>query len=317
MTAAAGFTNAGTITLESIAPSSNPNHATLAVTSGVLTNAATGVLNFSPGSNVGIRILDAELFNQGTVNVERNTTFARSVTNEGVFDIAAGTTASMSGSEQTFSQAAGDLLIEGDLSFSSTATYDQSGGNLVANGTLTVTSATFNHDGGSFSGSGTAIVTDGHITFQVPTPTIPIIARRSNTLAGDIPEGQSLVVQGITAASATLTAAAGFTNAGTITLESIAVASNPSHATLAVTSGVLINAATGVLNFSPGSNQGIRILDAELFNQGTVNVDHTPSFTKPITNEGLFDIASGVTLTLSGAIQTFTQFAGTLNVTGQ
>ena len=140
LTAANGFTNAGTITLESIAASSNPSHATLAVTSGVLINAATGVLNFSPGSNVGLRILDAQLFNQGTVNVERNTTFARSVTNEGVFDIAAGTTASMSGSEQTFSQAAGDLLIEGDLSFSSSATYDQSGGSLVANGTLTVTS---------------------------------------------------------------------------------------------------------------------------------------------------------------------------------
>ena len=61
----------------------------MAVTSGVLINAATGVLNFSPGSNQGIRVLDAELFNQGTVNVERNTTFAKSVTNEGVFDIAA------------------------------------------------------------------------------------------------------------------------------------------------------------------------------------------------------------------------------------
>ena len=222
----------------------------------------------------------------------------------------------MSGSEQTFSQAAGDLLIEGDLSFSSSATYDQSGGNLVANGTLTVTSATFNHDGGSFSGVGTAIVTDGNINFEVPTPTIPVVARRSNTLAGDIPAGQSLVVQGISANNATLTAANGFTNAGTITLESIAPSSNPSHATLAVTSGVLINAATGVLNFSPGSNQGIRVLDAELFNQGTVNINRTPSFTKPITNEGLFDIVSGVTLTLSGAIQTFTQSAGTLNVNG-
>ena len=174
----------------------------MAVTSGVLINAATGVLNFSPGSNQGIRVLDAELFNQGTVNINRTPSFTKPITNEGLFDIVSGVTLTLSGAIQTFTQSAGTLNVNGAM-------------NIASGATLT-------NDGGSISG--TLLVASANLHMGPLAGPISAIVQRSSSYSGDLPAGSTLVVQGISANSATLTAAAGFTNAGTITLESIAPA---------------------------------------------------------------------------------------------
>jgi hypothetical protein len=111
-----------------------------------------------------------------------------------------------------------------------------------------------------------------------------------NTLSGDIAAAQSILVQGSDAGGhAKLTAAASFTNAGTITLESI----NQGWASdLAVTSGTLTNTGTFIVN--PGSG-GPRRITGDFLNQGSFVLD-------------------GISLSLAGA---YTQtVAGVLSETG-
>src|SRR5438876_6300030 len=76
--------------------------------------------------------------------------------------------------------------------------------------------------------------------------------------------------------SADLTVANGFINNGTIELTSTNGAITPA---LHVTSGTLVNAAGGQINILAGTGGG-RTLDAQLDNQGTLNVADTLTINK-------------------------------------
>src|SRR5204862_410358 len=98
-----------------------------------------------------------------------------------------------------------------------------------------------------------------------------VIVRGSNTLRGDVRPGQTVVVQGNDSGfNATLTADAGFSNAGTIALDS--AGRFDWDATLAVTNGTLTNTATGVIAANPGSG-GARTLDAQIDNRGAITIN--------------------------------------------
>src|SRR5439155_13627096 len=109
----------------------------------------------------------------------------------------------------------------------------------------------------------------------------------AGTLSGDVAPGQSVLVQGSSSGGvATVTAAAGFTNAGTITLQSI---NSGWESDLTVTSGTLTNA--GTLNANAG-NGGARVLSGNLTNNGTVRVQGTT-----LNLTGTLSKFSGSTLT--------------------
>ena len=72
LTAAGGFSNSGTIVLETIAGSGLSN---LTVTGGPLTNTATGVITAAPGTGGG-RAITADVVNDGTIDI------ASSIANE-------------------------------------------------------------------------------------------------------------------------------------------------------------------------------------------------------------------------------------------
>src|SRR5262249_21340973 len=141
------------------------------------------------------------------------------------------------------------------------------------------------------------------------------VVQGSSTLVGDIPAGApTVLVQGSDAgAGATLTSAAGFTNAGTITLQST---DRSWAASLTVASGTLTNA--GTINVNAGTGGG-RFLSFDLANSGTVNVNASASFTKSngtYTNNAAITIAAGQTLTMSASGLVYKESGGTLTNNG-
>jgi hypothetical protein len=78
LTAATEFTNSGTITLDSI---DTARSATLIVTTGTLTNTATGVINANAGAS-GSRTFDADVTNNGSININADTAISKT---NGVF----------------------------------------------------------------------------------------------------------------------------------------------------------------------------------------------------------------------------------------
>ena len=288
LNSATGFVNSGDITFSSIDAARNT---ALTVTTGTFVNQ--GTINVEPGT-AGARTISANLVNNGTINLNTNTTFARSsgvYTNNGSLNIAAGRTLSISGISQVFNQNSGDLAITGDFSFST---------------------ARFNFNGGTITG--TPILTSSNLNISLgATTSVNFTLRNSNILSGDIHPGQSILIQGISPANATLTSATGFINSGDITLSSIQASR---FATLAVTNGTFIN--QGTINIETGS-AGARTISANLVNNGTMNLNANTTFSKSsgvYTNVGSLNIAVGRTLTISGANQVFNQNSGDLAISG-
>ena len=298
LTAATGFTNSGDITLES---TQKPGLATLRVSSGTLTNAATGVINVNTGAG-GARIISAHLLNNGVVNLNAGTLFSRSggiYANNGTINIPALSSLNIISASQVFNQESGSLAISGAFSMSGASTLNFNGGTITGTPVL--------------SGSSLNIGARG-------TSPAAFVVRGTSKLSGDISSGQRVVVQsGINGANATLTAATGFTNSGDITLEST---QNPGLATLRVSSGTLTNAATGVINADTGAG-GTRTISAEVHNAGTVNVkipmnlgrtgsNHINSGSLNIDNAVLTVIGTTFTNGTGGAISA----SGALDVSG-
>ncbi len=291
LTAANGFTNAGTIELTSSASANT----SLNVTTGALTNAAGGLIDFQTGAG-GTRNLYANLTNNGQVTVGAETKLTKSsgqYTNNGTFTIAGSKTLTMTSSNQQFTQAAGTLTIDGAFDIST---------------------ATFNYDGGTITG--TPVLT--YSTLNVgPGGTAPATFRMHGacSLSGDLSAGQVITADtNSVGAPATLTAANGFTSAGTIELTS-GVAANTY---LNVTTGALTNDAGGLIDFQAGAG-GTRYLNANLTNNGQVSVHGDTILTKSsgqYTNNGAFNIAASNTLTMTSSSQQFTQAAGTLTIDG-
>src|SRR5207249_3433902 len=132
----------------------------------------------------------------------------------------------------------------------------------------------------TWAGTGT-LTNNASMTFQ-----------GGSTISSTFVQNGSVLVQGSNAgAHTTLTAASGFSNAGTITLQSIeqAWASN-----LTVSSGALTNTATGVININVGERGGDHTISADLLNNGTVNVNFSTTFSKPngvLVNANAFNVA--------------------------
>ena len=162
LTADQGFVNAGTIVLTS---TERANSATLHVTSGILLNAATGVISVNPGSG-GTRQLFANVTNDGTINintdVKTQTTRVR-ITNNGQFNIVDGATFVVVREFQVFEQAEGSLMVDGTLEVVGDATFEFNGGTIGGRGTLDVPEITSTSNGEVSPGSGPE--TAGALTF--------------------------------------------------------------------------------------------------------------------------------------------------------
>ena len=303
LTSANGFTNAGTMALESTHGSYTSS---LVVTNGTLTNAPAGEINVNVAGGGG-RVINGAILNQGTVNVDYGASFLRPIANQGSFNMAANTTlaplfntgtvsigadavASLSGSGATMRQAAGSITIDGSLRLSAGAVLDYDGGTIT----------------------GTSILRDSTLDAASGVGPLAVTFWGNSTLQGDVPQGSNVLIQAISGVNATLTSENGFSNAGMVALEST---NNSYTSSLVVTNGTLTNALTGEINVNRATGGG-RVINAEILNQGTVNLNYGTSLPKSVTNEGTFNVATGVTLGIAGAGHTFRQKAGSLAISG-
>ena len=144
-------------------------------------------------------------------------------------------------------------------------------------GSFPVTGATFTYHGGTISRRRSSC--PGRPSTWPPRP--PVRTRSSstgaNSLTGDVPAGHTLRITDSAGGASTLTSATGFTNHGSIVLDTSVGYGD----TLAITAGALTNAADGSVSINYGVG-GPATISGQVVNDGTVT------------------IGSGATLSLAG-----------------
>jgi fibronectin-binding autotransporter adhesin len=294
LTVANGVTNAGTIQIGSAA---HTRAATLAVSSGVLTNTGTIVTAGSQNN------LNANVDNQasGTINdafplemIKVNGVY----TNNGTWTVTGQTEIS---NVQSFTMAGGS--IAGSAIFHVTGgasgTFDHTGGTITA--TTNVENVSLKPR--SSSGSGTLKV-----------------VRSATTLGSDISVNDTVVIDGGFASDdGVLTSTVDRTNNGTIRLTSM---SGSKTAKLIFTGATLTNNGTietPVASASNPVNTGPdRFIQGNVINNGTININYGTKFPTPsatfIQNSGTTDLEANLNLT--GSAGTLDLAGGTLKGTG-
>jgi hypothetical protein len=259
VTAAVSFTNAGAITLTQI--ETENNRATLALSSGVLSNSGTITTEAGAGSG-SARNLEGSVTNKGTLAIDVTTGFGGSgavLINDAAINIAVGATFLLP-SGQTFSNETG-----GTIAATGTGQFEQRDG-------------TFNEGAGK--STGTSLVLDDDALHYMGAGASTIVLRGTSTLSGNISAGQSLTIQGTDDENATVTAAASFTNGGKITLIQIETENNRVNLVLEH-AGTLTN--KGTITIGTGPTASSRTIEGN------------------VKNEKSLLLAAGATLTLVGS----------------
>jgi hypothetical protein len=322
-----GFINNGTIELTAI--NGTGTYSTLSVTDGTLVNAAGAAINVLAGTG-GVRQLDVELDNRGTVSIGQSTTMNRggsnhlnsgtvnlsgggltlyqyasptqgSFTNTGTITVAAAETLKVSYGEFRYNSGtlsgAGIVAIE-----SATLALGQGLSNAVT--ALSLNSATVNGPGTLTNALGKNLVAY-YSTINAPLDNQGLLTlRATTTLNGAVStaSGSTLRVEGDAfCCAAYATVANGFTNNGTIELT--AINGTGTYATLNVTNGTLVNSSGASINMLAGTG-GQRELNAELNNQGTVTIGAPTAMNRGVSNH----VNSG-SLDVSGANLSIYQYA--------
>jgi fibronectin-binding autotransporter adhesin len=278
---ATGFTNGGAIALTD-APSTNGQTVTLA-SSGTLTNTGSITTEADLG---GTRVLQGAFLNKGTLAIDAPTNFngaSGSLTNEGSLNVGEGFQLVVSNAGSVTNAAGniaggsgehpGDVLLESGTSFTQ--------GNGTTSGTLPVIIQSGSLD---YTGTGTST-----------------IAQRGSggSLAGNLAAKQTLLIENNTNQTASVAAAASFTNAGAITLTD-APGANGQTVTLEIAAGTLTN--TGTITSEPDLG-GARQLKGDVTNRGTLAINANTSYNASkavLTNEGAVNVANEKALTVSG-----------------
>ena len=288
-TAAVGFVNAGMITLTQI--ETEDNKATLALTAGTLTNS--GTITSEAGAAAGsTRTLEGSLTNTttGTLAIDVTTGFTKSgavLSNEGAIDIAAGATFSLPSGQTASNETGGTIVATGSGSFEQhSGTFDQGAG----------------------KNTGTALVLDDGALAYMGAGASTIVLRGASTLSGNVAKGQSLTIQGTDLENATATAAAGFSNAGTIKLTQIETENNAAALIIEHGSGTLDNNGTVTVEQGPGT--GTRRIEGSLKNEKTLILGAGANL-KLVGNYSMGNKKAGLQTTIAGSSD-----FGSLSVTG-
>ena len=292
LTAASSIDNHGVIRLL-WGGGTNGTASTIAVTDGLLTNHGT-IATIADGIGAPRRI-QADFLNLGSIDIGQATSLTKvngRYENRGTINIPTGRTLSMVGVNR-FVQHSGVLSVAGSFSLNG-ATFEFAGGEIVNDVSL-VNSTLEIREGcesvGAFTMSG------------------------GNTLVGNVAAAQSIKIVG-TGAGSVLTSAGSFENAGTIELV-WGSGTNGTHATLAVTEGVLTN--SGTIRTLTDAISSPRFIRASLVNTGTVEIGHQTWLEKAgavYENRGTWNVLAGRSLNMVIADHRFVQSAGTLSIAG-
>lgn len=281
----------------------------LTVDAGTLTNQ--GTITSAAGTNSGSgRAIFGNATNQGgniTVNAPL-TWSGGAVDNQGIISL-------VNGSKLTL----------GCCSNTASLTND-SGGQITNNGGSGYVSvgpgATFTQGAGAMNPSSSnpahpAVIVDNS-GFGSPAPTLAyagtaasaIEARGTVNLSGNIASGQSLLINGVSGCpgETLVTASAGFSNAGTLTL------AGTCDSGLKILGGTLIN--SGTLTTDATSNNITREINGNLINSGTFDINGATAFDGSgatlTQTAGTTTLAPGAILDTSGSGATFQLQGGRL-----
>ncbi len=292
-TAAASFSNAGTITLTN--GDGCGDNVTLAITSGTLTSS--GKIVTEP-ANGGQRNLQGNITNKGTVSLKASTSdngSSATLTNEGALTLAEATA----------------LTVSNGSSFT-----NGTGGSITATGgsdVLMDSGTSFTEGAGTTSGTKPVIVDDGALTYTGEGKS-SIAVHGSGTLSGNLGTEQTLSIESTCSENAVQTAAASFSNAGTIKLTNGDGCGD--NATLVVSAGTLTN--SGKILVEPAIG-GQRNLQGNIANTGTVSIKANTSYNgldALLTNEGALNVAEGTQLTVSNGGSFTNGTGGSITATG-
>ena len=271
VTAATGFTNAGTIRMTA---TSNCGYDILAITSGTLTNNGTINAEAGGGAQQDIR---GNVENTGTLDVAAPGSDEGAFTNKG--------SASFTAPEATL---AGSWTNEGPLTLGKAdklvvyggkgGFVNATGGTVSSPGEATLQTDAFTQGAGAITGTqvlaSSAIHLNGSGAVDVKDDTSGGVV-----LSGNIASSQKLTLED-SCAGVEVTAATGFTNTGTIRMTAT---SNCGYDILAITSGTLTNNGTINAEAGGGAQQDIR---GNVENTGTLDVAAPGSDEGAFTNKG-------------------------------
>lgn len=245
----------------------------------------------------GTRTLTAQLVNDGLFNVTRSLAFNASDgdhINRGEIRIPSGETLALTGVGQGFLQESGAIR---------------------ASGLFDMVGMRFEYRAGELEGTLYLLQTDLRLEPVGADPISLILSGSNSRLRGWLNQGQSLRIRGDSrGSSTTVLAPEGFTNRGSLRLES----ANSSFATHLTVDGDFLHAPGGTLLVRPGTG-GTRVLSAEVRNEGTISLQTSTTVGRTDAihrNRGTWTVNSGATLQMSGADQTFQQETGLLDLAG-
>jgi hypothetical protein len=285
--APAGFSNGGSTTFENTEAGNNSVKFT-----GAITN--TGTITMDP-TNGSEREINGNLINKGMLAVSINSLYngaSATLTNEGTIAIASG--AQLQATNK-------DSVING------------TGGHIVATGSgalLETGGSSFVQGAGTTSGTLPVIVDDGALSYEGSGEST-IALRGGSTLKGASVAKQVLLIQSNFSEDNLTTAATGFTNGGSMTLENIEAGNNSVKFSGAITN-------TGTITTDP-TNGSERALNGSVINKGTLAINTNTVSTAEsttLTNEGTIDIANGVSLAISGTGDAVSDVSGAIAATG-
>ena len=289
------------------------------MSSGTLTNAATGAINVLTGSGGG-RTITATLDNQGTVTLSRPLTMNgtnATHTNSGTIALSGGdlTLTQSAGTGSFTNTSTGVVTLTNDWSVSG-GTLNLSAGSVGGAGLLSVSNSTLNYVPASLPPrmSLTTVTVTGGLTIpNAQTLTLEtsnfasavtvatggtLVIRRAVTLSGALLTPGTLRLQGTSGYTGALTVTNGWTNAGTIELTDI----SGNAASLVVSSGTLTNGPTGTITILTGSNGGRTITATLLDNQGTMTVSRSLALNAALEQRNILTVPVGPTLAITGSL---------------
>ncbi len=244
-------------------------------------------------------------------------TLRADIVNDGTFTVEPELTAVLDKSLAVFSNnGTVDIATTATVTFGAGSVFDQNaGGVLNNNGSFLMGGNTFNYNGGSITGNAIMLVNSTLNIAPGSTGTGDFIMQSSGSgggsYSGDLAAAQTLTLLGTDLKAATITAGNGFSNFGTISLDS----AGTQGAFFTISNGSLTNTAGGEIVLRTGSGTNVdRALRADVINDGmfTVEADVNAILDKQLgvfTNNNTVNIAGTATVTF-GMGSTFTQNAG-------
>ncbi|MFN3236330.1 MAG: tandem-95 repeat protein [Pseudomonadales bacterium] len=309
LTTSTAFSNVAGATIELDNLFSSSRTVELTMSAVTLTNDGTIVTNNTNGpATTNTFNVNGDVVNNGTIDVNESVNFGGGTLDNstGSVAIATGETLNYSGSNLTLGSAAsltgdGTFEVSGPL-ITLTAAFNYSATQPIfdLSGFLTIQGA------GSLDiqSGATFTLTNDTVTTPLSNAGNLFIEELTTTLNGTLTANTgTIAVRGTPAnSSTTLTVANGFTNAGTILLDNLF--SSTRTLDLNVSAGTLTNDVAGTIaTANSGGGGGTYTIDAEIVNEGLVDIDFDATITATsfITELGTVDVDTGAVLELNVA----------------